>query len=101
MYYYTESTSAQLNFKSWWVNSHTAVNAEEVDLCSAVIVSGLDDAPLPDDFAQLYPQMAHTAFSQDVEIWIDKVYREEPVLCDGDGPITKLRRWYEQFYLPI
>ena len=39
-------------------------------------------------------------FGQDVEIWKDKVYREDPVLCDGDGPINKLRRWCEQFYLP-
>jgi 3-ketosteroid 9alpha-monooxygenase subunit A len=83
------------------VNCHTAVNPEEVELCSAVIVSGLDDETLPEEFAQLYPQMAHTAFGQDVEIWKDKVYREDPVLCDGDGPISKLRRWYEQFYLPL
>lgn len=99
MYYYTESRSPEVSFRSWWVNCHTAVDAEQVDLCSAVIVSGLDDEPLPDEFAQLYPQMAHAAFGQDVEIWKDKIYREEPVLCDGDGPINKLRRWYEQFYL--
>jgi 3-ketosteroid 9alpha-monooxygenase subunit A len=36
-----------------------------------------------------------------VEIWRDKIYQEDPILCDGDGPINKLRRWYEQFYLPL
>jgi 3-ketosteroid 9alpha-monooxygenase subunit A len=101
MYYYTESTSPQMGFRSWWVNCHTPVNAEEVDLCSAVIVSGLDGQPLPAEFVELYPQMAHIAFGQDVEVWKDKVYREDPILCDGDGPINKLRRWYEQFYLPL
>ena len=100
MYYYTESKSADISFRSWWVNCHTPVNATEVDLCSAVMVSGLNDEPLPEEFAQLYPQMAHVAFGQDVEIWKDKVYREDPILCDGDGPINKLRSWYEQFYLP-
>jgi 3-ketosteroid 9alpha-monooxygenase subunit A len=100
MYYQTESTGPQMSFKSWWVNSHTVINDNEVDLCSAVMVSSLTDQPLPDEFAQLYPQMAHVAFGQDVEIWKDKVYREDPILCDGDGPINKLRRWYEQFYLP-
>ena len=89
-----------MSFKSWWVNSHTVINDNEVDLCSAVMVSSLTDQPLPADFAQLYPQMAHVAVGQDVEIWKDKVYREDPILCDGDGPINKLRRWYEQFYLP-
>jgi 3-ketosteroid 9alpha-monooxygenase subunit A len=100
MYYYTESTSPEVSFRSWWVNCHIPVNAHEVDLCSAVMISSLNDEPLAPEFAQLYPQMAHTAFGQDVEIWKDKVYREDPILCDGDGPINKLRRWYEQFYLP-
>ena len=100
MYYYTESRSPEISFRSWWVNSHIPVNQEELDLCSAVIVSSLTDEPLPDDFATMYPQMAHAAFGQDVAIWKDKIYREEPILCDGDGPVTKLRRWYEQFYLP-
>ncbi len=101
MYYYTESRSPEMNFRAWWVNAHTTVNDEELDLCSAVIVDSLDGAPLPQEFAELYPQIAHIAFGQDVEIWKDKVYREDPILCDGDGPINKLRRWYEQFYLPL
>jgi 3-ketosteroid 9alpha-monooxygenase subunit A len=100
MYYYTESTSTEVSFRSWWVNCHTPVNQHEVDLCSAVMISSLTEEPLTPEFAQLYPQMAHVAFGQDVEIWKDKVYREDPILCDGDGPINKLRRWYEQFYLP-
>lgn len=100
MYYYTESRSADISFRSWWVNCHTPVDQQELDLCSAVIFSSLDERPLPDEFIQLYPQMAHAAFGQDVEIWQDKIYRSDPILCDGDGPITKLRRWYEQFYLP-
>jgi 3-ketosteroid 9alpha-monooxygenase subunit A len=100
MYYYTESSSPEVSFRSWWVNCHIPVNQDELDLCSAVIVSSLDDETLPEDFAEMYPKMAHAAFGQDVEIWKDKIYRENPILCDGDGPIAKLRHWYEQFYLP-
>ena len=99
MYYYTESKSPEVSFRSWWVNCHTPLNQEELDLCSAVIVSSLTEDPLPDEFTQVYPQMAHAAFGQDVEIWKDKIYRQDPILCDGDGPIARLRRWYEQFYL--
>jgi 3-ketosteroid 9alpha-monooxygenase subunit A len=101
MYYYTESRSETMSYQSWWVNYHTPVNDEELDLCSAVIVNSLTDDPLPEEFRALYPQSAHAAFGSDVEIWKDKVYREDPILCDGDGPINKLRRWYEQFYLPL
>ena len=101
MYYYTESTSPDVSFRSWWVNWHTPVNQQELDLCSAVIVSSLDTTQaLPEEFVSMYPKMAHAAFGQDVEIWKDKVYRENPILCDGDGPIAKLRRWYERFYQP-
>lgn len=101
MYYYTESRSPEVSFRSWWVNYHTPVNDDELDLCSAVIMSSLTDDPLPPEFAELYPSVAHAAFGQDVLIWQDKMYREDPILCDGDGPINKLRRWYDQFYQPV
>ncbi|MFO7551832.1 MAG: Rieske 2Fe-2S domain-containing protein [Haliea sp.] len=100
MYYYTESRSQEMSYKSWWVNYHTPINDTEVDLCSAIIVSGLDGQPLPEEFVQQYALGAHAAFGSDVEIWKDKIYQADPILCDGDGPINKLRRWYEQFYLP-
>jgi 3-ketosteroid 9alpha-monooxygenase subunit A len=38
-------------------------------------------------------------FHQDIAIWENKLFREVPVLCDGDGPIMKLRKWYAQFYM--
>jgi 3-ketosteroid 9alpha-monooxygenase subunit A len=101
MYYYTESRSSRISYQSWWVNYHIPVNSEELDLCSAVIVNSLTDEPLPREFVDLYPQSAHAAFGMDVEIWKDKIYQAEPILCDGDGPINKLRRWYEQYYLPL
>lgn len=37
-------------------------------------------------------------FLEDVAIWEHKRYLVRPLLCDGDGPIMKLRRWYAQFY---
>jgi nitrite reductase/ring-hydroxylating ferredoxin subunit len=36
-------------------------------------------------------------FEQDFPIWENKVYRERPMLCDGDGPIGEFRRWAAQF----
>lgn len=37
-------------------------------------------------------------YYDDVRIWEHKLYRTSPVLCDGDGPLNKLRKWYSQFY---
>jgi hypothetical protein len=38
---------------------------------------------------------------QDLPIWENKVYREDPILCDGDGPIAKHRKWFQQFYAEL
>ncbi len=35
---------------------------------------------------------------QDIAIWEHKVYLDAPILCDGDGPIAKYRKWFQQFY---
>lgn len=34
---------------------------------------------------------------QDIEIWENKAYLENPRLCRDDGPVFRLRRWYNQF----
>jgi phenylpropionate dioxygenase-like ring-hydroxylating dioxygenase large terminal subunit len=36
---------------------------------------------------------------QDIPIWENKRYLDSPVLCDGDGPIAKYRKWFQQFYV--
>ncbi len=37
--------------------------------------------------------------AEDRPIWENKIYRPLPILCDGDGPIAKFRKWYSQFYV--
>ena len=36
---------------------------------------------------------------QDVEVWKGKARVDNPLLCEEDGPLYQLRRWYEQFYV--
>ena len=40
-------------------------------------------------------------FLQDVAIWENKVPVQNPLLCEEDGPVYQLRRWYEQFYVDV
>ena len=47
----------------------------------------------------MYTEMTQMSFKQDVEIWHNKIRVDNPLLCDGDGPVHKLREWYNQFYL--
>ncbi len=37
----------------------------------------------------------------DLAIWKNKCTIDNPILCDGDGPVTKLRQWYAQFLVPV
>lgn len=39
-----------------------------------------------------------TGIQADLPIWNHKIYRECPLLCDGDGPILPFRAWFRQFY---
>lgn len=100
MYFYTTVEGEDMSYKSWWVNYHTPINDDEVELTSGVIVTGLNGEALPQEFKEMYPTIAIAAFGQDVEVWETKKYIANPILCDGDGPINKLRKWYNRFYLP-
>ncbi|MBQ0772248.1 Rieske 2Fe-2S domain-containing protein [Parasphingorhabdus sp.] len=44
----------------------------------------------------------HTCGQQGVEgdipIWESKIHLAQPYLCDGDGPILRFRKYFEQFY---
>jgi 3-ketosteroid 9alpha-monooxygenase subunit A len=38
---------------------------------------------------------------EDVKIWKNKTRIDNPLLCEEDGPVYQLRRWYEQFYVDV
>ena len=40
-------------------------------------------------------------FEQDVAIWKRKARIDNPLLCEEDGPVYQLRRWYQQFYVDV
>ncbi|MDN5895745.1 MAG: Rieske 2Fe-2S domain-containing protein, partial [Nocardioides sp.] len=42
-----------------------------------------------------YADMFGDGFLQDVEIWLNKAPVQNPLLCEEDGPVYQLRRWYE------
>ncbi len=51
-------------------------------------VGGVADAIVADIRKQM---------DEDRIIWARKRYFEKPMLCDGDGPFTKFRKWYGKF----
>lgn len=37
-------------------------------------------------------------WQNDLDIWENKVFLRKPVLARGDGPMMRMRAWYQQFY---
>ena len=52
-----------------------------------------------DRIGDAFIKSVNEQLQQDIPIWENKIYRSEPLLCDGDGPIAAFRRWAKQFYL--
>ncbi|MGF7124649.1 Rieske 2Fe-2S domain-containing protein [Rhodococcus sp. BE178] len=61
---------------------------------------GFDDKVIDLVARRLY-DAATEGFMQDVEIWRNKTKMENPLLCDEDGPVYQLRRWYNQFFIDV
>jgi 3-ketosteroid 9alpha-monooxygenase subunit A len=81
--------------------SHVPIDTENFHLRFGVMIKK-NPALTPEQNAEMvaaYTHLASEAFKQDVAIWHNKVRVDNPILCDGDGPIHKLRQWYQQFYV--
>lgn len=83
--------------------THVPINHENFDLRFGIMIKSLDglSRDINDYIVQQFVDNTTVAFLEDVDIWHSKVRVDNPVLCDGDGPINKLRQWYDQFYMNI
>jgi 3-ketosteroid 9alpha-monooxygenase subunit A len=87
--------------QNYMLVAHTPVDVGSLELRMGVMlkrIPGRGDAGM-EGISSLYMANLKAGFEDDIRIWENKLYREVPVLCDGDGPITQLRRWYRQFYV--
>ncbi len=81
------------------VNAHTMIDEATLHLRFGVMLRTLDGSPARSEkYLRHYFEDLKSGFAQDIAIWENKRWRDRPVLCDGDGPIKKLRDWYAQFY---
>lgn len=51
--------------------------------------------------ATLEGHRASSGVYADLAIWLNKCTIDNPILCDGDGPVNRLRQWYNQFLVPV
>ena len=84
-------------FKTFLMGTVTPITANKLKLRFAFAkpldISEKFDVLAEGTIAEIVRQVG-----QDIPIWQNKKYQESPILCDGDGPIAKYRRWFSQFY---
>jgi 3-ketosteroid 9alpha-monooxygenase subunit A len=84
--------------QNYMLVAHTPIDENRLDLRLAVTLKIVGNRARTEGYVNGYMSNLKAGFEDDLKIWENKVYRDPPALCDGDGPIGKLRRWYRQFY---
>lgn len=87
--------------KTVLLNCHYPIDANSFVLQYGIIVEKPEGMPEEQamETAIALGDWVKLGFEQDVEIWKNKARIDNPLLCEEDGPVYQLRRWYEQFYV--
>lgn len=85
------------------INCHYPVDANRFVLQYGIVVkrSPTLSGEAAEELAAGMGQFIKLGFEQDIEIWKNKSRIDNPLLCEEDGPVYQLRRWYEQFYVDV
>jgi 3-ketosteroid 9alpha-monooxygenase subunit A len=85
------------------INCHYPVTQTRFKLQYGLMVRKIEGLSDEDNakIARKYSTMFGEGFLQDVHIWKNKSPIENPLLCEEDGPVYQLRRWYQQFYVDV
>lgn len=91
------------NMETVLINCHYPIDTNSFVLMYGII-SKIPQGVPADAAYQMAVDMGDfikTGFEEDVEIWRNKVRIDNPLLCEEDGPVYQLRRWYQQFYTDV
>ncbi len=94
-------TYGAMTIQSILITCHYPVSDDSFMLQYGMIVKkieGLDDEANA-KVARKMTRLIGEGFMGDVRIWQNKTRIDNPLLCEEDGPVYQLRRWYDQFYV--
>lgn len=82
--------------------THTPVEDGRLQAWHALLVQAPNRPPSEQDIAnaRIAQEYSRVAFAQDFEIWTHKQPCVQVLQLPTDGPYTKIRGWYSQFYNP-
>jgi len=76
----------------------TPINAEEMELRFAFCQEKESNSKPKGGLGAAIISDINKQVKEDIPIWENKKYLENPILCSKDGPIAGFRRWFKQFY---
>ncbi|WP_019807687.1 Rieske 2Fe-2S domain-containing protein [Saccharomonospora halophila] len=91
----------QMNIDSVLINCHYPITENSFVLQYGIIVKRDNLGEAADAVANKMAGFIAQGFEQDVAIWKNKAKIDNPLLCEEDGPVYQLRRWYQQFYVDV
>jgi 3-ketosteroid 9alpha-monooxygenase subunit A len=89
--------SVAMGSKSFWT-TYTPVDEHFVEVDFAMLATLRTPADPTGELADKSRQVTLREFEKDIPIWENKIYRAHPLVCPGDGPISRFRGWARQFY---
>jgi 3-ketosteroid 9alpha-monooxygenase subunit A len=80
------------------VNAHIPIEENKLLLRFGVTLKAGEGVTLPPAVLEAHIAAARDGYFEDVAIWENKCWRDQPVFADGDGPIGEVRKWYDSFF---
>jgi phenylpropionate dioxygenase-like ring-hydroxylating dioxygenase large terminal subunit len=80
------------------LSSAVTLDEEYVELHFSFLVKQLPSDMATSTVGDAFSNEVTRQVEQDIPIWENKIYIDPPMLCAGDGPIGKFRKWCKQFY---
>ncbi|WP_375511668.1 Rieske 2Fe-2S domain-containing protein [uncultured Nostoc sp.] len=96
--YYTKAIT-ELRFVLLFL--YTPIDEESVEVHLVSSVKKLFNKAATFAFTTLMLKDLKKEAEKDIVILEKKLYRPDPILCEGDGQILKYRRWASQFYSEV
>ncbi len=82
------------------VNTSLPIDEHTTDVSFAYTVHRTSGGDAQQGVAAAIIRDLEKQMGEDIPIWENKRYHQQPVLCDGDGPFPEYRRWMSQFFSP-
>ena len=80
------------------INAHIPIEENKLLLRFGVMLKAGVGVTLPPEVLDAHIAAARDGYFEDVAIWENKRWRDNPIFADGDGPIGEVRKWYSTFF---